>query len=147
MCDLFVTQVLDVPIYIAIIDGPQDDGACPNTAKGLVAFMSASELLAQRRAGRTAKEIATNLQAYRFTNPEVIRFFSRLFRDVSLHSDQRLSQFLQQCQRGRYTWALVTDAVTDPNSKLAPYATLLQPTGADPNVTVPLDTTGSGGGG
>lgn len=147
MCDLFVTQVPDVPIYMAIIDGPQDDGACPNTAIGFVAFMSASELMAQRRSGRKTPEIAANLKAYRFYNKEVMRFFSRMFRDVSLHGDQRLLQFLQQCQRGQYSWALVTDAVTSAGLTPTPYATLLQPNGTAPIVTVPPRGTGSGGGG
>ena len=138
MCDLFVPRVPEVPIYIAIIDGPQNDGVCPATAKGFVAFMSSSELLAQRRSGRKALAIATQLQAFKFPNREVIRFFSRLFRDVSLHGDQRLLQFLQQCQRGNYAWALVTDVVNDPQSIPRPYATLLQPKDASPNVTGPV---------
>lgn len=146
VCDLFVMRVPEVPIYIAIIDGPQNDGVCPDTAKGFVAFMGSTELMAQRRSGRKTPEIATKLQAFRFTNPEVIRFFSRLFRDVSLHGDERLLQFLQQCQRGQYSWALVTDAVSDGQDNPTPYATLLQPTGADPNVTVSPGRTGSGGG-
>lgn len=138
MCDLFVTQVPDVPIYMAIIDGPQNDGACPNTAKGFVGFMSSGELLAQRKSGREAVDIAANLQAYSFTNPEVIQFFSRLFRDVSLHGDQLLLQFLQQCQRGQYSWALVTDAIAGHGATPMPYATLLQPNGTAPTVVAPL---------
>jgi hypothetical protein len=125
-CTLFTHEVPDIPIYMAIIDGPDGrDMPVPPSAQGVVAFMSASEFMKQRvRDERTPKQMADSLQVYQFSNPEVVRFFTHLFNEVSLHGDQDLLKFLNYCRRHDWKWAVITEGMAEAGEK-KPYASLI----------------------
>jgi hypothetical protein len=130
-CHLYAYPVPDIPIYLAIIDGPEgplgQNGVedIPPTAHGVVAFMSASEFLRQNKEDkRSAEQIAKNLQVYEFSNSEVVRFFTHLFREVSLHGDQQLLKFLQHCRTHSWKWAVIAEGIGGVED-IEPYATLL----------------------
>jgi hypothetical protein len=125
-CTLFTHEVPDIPIYMAIIDGPDSrDMPVPPSAQGVVAFMSASEFMKQRvRDERSPKQMADSLQVYQFSNPEVVRFFTHLFNEVSLHGDQDLLKFLNYCRRHDWRWAVITEGIAEAGEK-KPYASLI----------------------
>ena len=66
-----IYRVIDDKAYVYLIaDGRRD----------MVEFISSKTLLEQRKAGRTANEIALNVMAYVFHHPEIVRFFASQFR-------------------------------------------------------------------
>jgi hypothetical protein len=133
--ELFEFPVPDVPIYVAMIDGPDGDELPAITSWGAVAFMGAGELVACRKRGESNAEIAKRLQAFEFTNPDICRFFGRLFIEHSLHGDKQLLTFLQHCMRNDYHWAAIADGCPLGDPELIPRSTILYP--RNPNVDVP----------
>jgi hypothetical protein len=128
-CDIFTYEVPDIPIYMAIIDGPEISPgsgleAFPGNPHGVVAFMSASEAMRQRKEKRSVDQIAKNIQVYEFTNREVIRFFTHLFHEATLHSDKDLLEFLKHCRTHDWKWAVIAEGIVS-EGDLTPYATLL----------------------
>lgn len=121
LCNLKVHRVMRVPFYLALFDTDDAGGCC-----GIVAFANDNYLLSEHMdERRTTEDIARTLQAYEFTNHDVVRFLNQLFEQTKLLSDERLVSFLEICIASGFSWSAIANGVPGTEKQLIPHATML----------------------
>lgn len=121
LCNLKVHRVMRVPFYLALFDTDDTGGCC-----GIVAFANDNYLLNEHtKENRTAENIAETLQAYEFTNRDVVRFLNQWFEQTKLLSDERLVSFLEICSASGFSWSAIANGVPGTQKGLTPHATML----------------------
>lgn len=117
LCKMSTHRVMRVPFYLALFD-TEDKTAC----HGIVAFTNDNYLLNKKESAAT---MAQTLQAYEFTNCDVVCFLNHMFEQTKLLSDKNLVDFMEICIASGFSWSVIANGVPKSGTLLPePHATL-----------------------
>lgn len=104
-------QIPESPLYFALIDTPdeidtKDWEDCKG--KGVMTFINCQDLIYQNLHERKSSEvISQDLEPFAFSNKNILKFFVRLFNNLSLQNHSYLYSFYKQMNTYGYDWGMV----------------------------------------